>query len=86
MTCKAAGVTVRIRAKTNRMAGKKVQMHFQLDFEGTRAFLVWETFKVGKQIFVARVELNPRLLRRTAGKSSNYSYRGKIALPQPENN
>ena len=68
------------------MAGKKILMHFPLDFEGTRAYLVWETFKVGKQIFTARVEVNPRLLRRIAGKSSNYSYRGKITLPQPENN
>lgn len=86
MTCKAADVTVRIRSKIYHTDGKKVLIHFQLDLEGTRAYLVWDTFTVGRMIVKARVELNPRLLRRIAGKSSNYFYRGKITLPRPENN
>jgi hypothetical protein len=87
-TCKGAEavVTIKVKAKGCRRAGKDALKDFQLEFDGTRAYLVWDAVSVGCLLFKARVELNPRLLRRIDGGSSKYYYRGKITLPRPENN
>ena len=79
-------MTVKVKSKVCHSAGKDALKDFQLEFEGTRAFLVWDVFSVGSLLFKARVELNPRLLRRIHARSSNYYYRGKITLPRPETN
>ena len=88
ITCKVAEVVVRIKVKARdcRGAGKDALKDYQLEFEGTRAYLVWDAVSVGCLLFKARVELNPRLLRRIDEGSSKYYYRGKITLPRPENN
>jgi hypothetical protein len=87
-TCKGAEalVIMKVRAMGCRRDGKKALKEFQLEFEGTRAYLVWDTFNIGRLLFRARVELNPRLLRKLDKQSSKYYYRGKITLPHPEDN
>jgi hypothetical protein len=88
ITSKRPKVTVTIKIKTRDChgAGKYALEDYQLEFEGDRAFLVWEEFNVGNLFFKAVVELNPNLLRRIEGRSTNYYYRGKITLPHAEDN
>ncbi len=58
-----------------------------LEFEGKRAFAVWDSVKVHGYQFKARIEINPKLLRKKTGaKATQYLYRGKLKLPCPELN
>ena len=79
-------VTVKVKSEICHRARKDALKDFQLEFEGDRAYLVWDVFSLGSLLIKARVELNPRLLRRSDARSSNYYYRGKITLPSPETN
>lgn len=79
-------VIVKVRAVGCLKDGKTALKEFQLEFEGTRAYLVWDDYNIGRLLFKARVELNPRLLRKPDRQSSKYYYRGKITLPHPEDN
>ena len=79
-------MTIKVRAKVCQRIGNHSLRSFQLEFDGTRAYLVWDVFSVGSLLIKARVELNPRLLRKIDARSSDYYYRGKISLPRPEDN
>lgn len=55
-----------------------------LEFEGQRAFVVWDAIPVGTFMLKARVEIDPALLRK--GKGRDFIYGGTLVLPQPQNN
>ena len=58
----------------------------ELEFDGNRAFAVWESFQIGKYEFKARLEINPRLLKKLQSSNSNYLYRGELQVPRPQDN
>jgi hypothetical protein len=76
----------KVRLRVCRSAGNDALKDFPLEFEGTRAYLVWDTVSVGNLLLKARVELNPKFIRRLDGRGYHYYYRGRITLPCPENN
>ncbi len=61
-------------------------LHLPLEFEGNRAFAVWDSVALGKLLLKARIELNPRLLRKPGGSNAPFEYTGKLVLPAPETN
>jgi hypothetical protein len=62
-------------------------LQLPLEFEGKRAFAVWDSVKVHGYHFKARIEINPKLLRKKTGsKAAQYLYCGKLKLPCPELN
>jgi hypothetical protein len=75
-----------VQVRGCRRAGKVALQDYQLEFEGRRAFLVWDVVSVGTLLFKTRVELNPKLLRKLDVRGLGYYYRGKVRLPRPEHN
>jgi hypothetical protein len=59
-------------------------LDLDLEFEGQRAFVVWDAISVGTFMLKARVEIDPALLQKSSGK--DFVYRGQLILPRPENN
>ena len=59
-------------------------INLDLEFEGQRAFVVWDAISVGDYMLKARVEIDPTLLQKGAGPG--LEYRGHLILPRPENN
>ena len=59
-----------------------------LAFEGDRAFAIWDCASFGDLQLLARIELNPRLLKRVRSRTSRnlFRYIGEVVLPRPENN
>jgi len=76
-------VRVRVSGGTGRVAGT---LEFPLIFEGQRAFLLWESSPVANYELQARIELNPKLLRKVHGQQSQFRYTGKLELPRPQDN
>jgi hypothetical protein len=66
--------------------GKEATIELDLEFEGKRAFAVWDSISLGAYELKARVELNPKLLKKDASLSCDFIYRGELVLPRPENN
>jgi hypothetical protein len=66
--------------------GKTTVIDVELEFEGKRAFVVWDSFTLGTLQFKARVEIDPALLQAAAGRGCDYFYRGELVLPRPQNN
>lgn len=81
-----------MRTKTYRMRsqtaeeGKNATVDLPLEFEGKRAFAIWDSITFGNLKFKARVELDPDLLQKAAYRDFDYFYRGQLILPRPENN
>ena len=81
-----------MRTKTYKMRsqaagdGQARTIDLPLEFEGTRAFAVWDSIRFGKLQFKARVEIDPTLLQRSEKLGCDYYYRGDLVLPRPENN
>jgi hypothetical protein len=57
-----------------------------LTFEGKRAFVIWDSTTLGDYVFLARIEINPKLLRKVRGRTSEYSYQGELVIPRPQDN
>ena len=57
-----------------------------LEIEGKRAFVIWDTTTVGDFQLQARIEVNPKLLKRIRGRNAEYTYRGELVLPRPQDN
>ncbi len=55
-----------------------------LEFEGKRAFVIWDAISVGDYMLKARVEIDPALLQK--GNGAGLVYRGQLVLPRPQNN
>jgi hypothetical protein len=66
--------------------GKLEFIDLDLEFDGKRAFVVWDSINLGNYLFKARVEIDPRLLHADSGRGCDYVYRGELVLPSPENN
>jgi hypothetical protein len=74
---------IRSRALTQ---GRSTFIDLDLEFEGKRAFVIWDSIPLGPYEFKARVEINPKLLQKAEDHGWDYFYRGKLVLPRPENN
>jgi hypothetical protein len=66
--------------------GKTNSIDMELEFEGERAFVIWDSITVGGFMLKARVEIDPLLLQEGAGRGFDFYYRGELVLPRPENN
>jgi hypothetical protein len=81
-----------MRVKVYRMRGLAVNRgkssfsNFDLEFEGSRAFVIWDSITLGSYLLKARLEIDPNLLLKDSGREWDYLYRGKLVLPRPENN
>ena len=81
-----------MRAKLYKVRGRAVakgKMKFidlDLEFDGERAFVIWDSITLGNFLLKARVEIDPLLLHEDSGRGWDYVYRGELVLPNPENN
>jgi hypothetical protein len=81
-----------MRAKLYKMRGRAVAkgktefIDLDLEFDGKRAFVVWESVNVGGYLLKARLEIDPKLLRADSGRGCDYIYRGELVLPNPQHN
>ncbi len=66
--------------------GKTSSVDMDLEFEGERAFVIWDSITVRGFMLKARVEIDPLLLQKEAGCGPDFYYRGELVLPKPENN
>jgi hypothetical protein len=78
--------------KTYKMRGQTVQngknafVDLNLEFEGKRVFAIWDTIPIGNYQLKARLEIDPRQLKRTNHTGCDFLYEGELVLPRPENN
>jgi len=81
-----------MRAKLYKLRGRAVGkgkaefMDLELEFDGKRAFVVWDSITVGNFLLKARMEIDPRLLHADPACRCDYVYRGELVLPKPEHN
>ncbi len=66
--------------------GKTAVIDLNLEFEGQRAYVVWDSITLGEYLLNARVEIDPALLQEDGEPDCDYVYCGKLVLPRPENN
>ncbi len=66
--------------------GKAAFINLDLEFDGQRAFVIWDSLAVGNYMLKARVEIDPRLLQADSRREADFVYRGELVLPRPENN
>ena len=66
--------------------GKLEFIDLDLEFDGKRAFVIWDSISLGGYLLKARVEIDPQLLHADSGRGFDYLYRGELVLPNPENN
>ena len=57
-----------------------------LAIEGKRAFVIWDTTTLGNYELQARIEINPKLLKKIRGRTAEYTYVGELVLPRPQDN
>jgi hypothetical protein len=81
-----------MRAKLYKVRGRAVAkgklefIDLDLEFDGKRAFVIWDSISLGSFLLKARVEIDPQLLQSDSGRGCDYVYRGEFVLPNPENN
>ncbi len=66
--------------------GKDSFVELNLEFEGKRAFVIWDSISVGNYQLKARLEIDPHLLQKDDDSESDFLYCGELILPRPENN
>lgn len=82
----------RMRAKLYRLRsravakGKTEFIDLDLEFDGKRAFVIWDSVSLGNYLLKARMEIDPQLLHADSGRGCDYIYRGELVLPNPEHN
>lgn len=74
---------LRSRAVKN---GTDALIDLDLEFEGQRAFVIWDCIPIGAYHLKARLEIDSALLEPSERKTIDYVYHGKLFLPQPQNN
>ena len=72
--------TYKLRSLTVRN-GKNTILELNLEFEGRRAFVVWDQVKLGDFELKARLEIDPKLLQKNE-ENCEYLYLGQ-ADPAP---
>jgi len=75
----------KLRSRTSNQ-GKPAFIDLDLEFDGKRAFVIWDSITLGNFLLKARVEIDPRLLQKGKGRDYDFVYRGELVLPQPEHN
>ena len=58
----------------------------QLEIEGTRAYVIWDSVTVGSYQLKARLEIDPTLLMKSSRHGCDYFYNGPLVLPRPDHN
>ncbi len=76
---------IRLRARTG-FAGRSAEFNFPLEFEGHRAYVIFDSVNLGKLLFKTRIEIDPKLVQKLSRGGKDYCYRGELDLPRPENN
>ena len=66
--------------------GKNTLVELDLEFDGHRAFVIWDSIVCGKYRLKTLLEIDPERLIRMGDCERDYEYRGAIELPRPENN
>jgi|GEM_PF-2946277 len=66
--------------------GQRTPIDLPLEFEGRRAFVLWDLVVLGSHQFKVRIEIDPKLLDRSDGPRGHYAYRGHLVLPRPQDN
>jgi hypothetical protein len=66
--------------------GQERFINLVMEFEGGRAFVVWDSISLGEFLLKARVEIDPKLLQSDTGAGWDFLYRGDLVLPRPELN
>ncbi len=66
--------------------GKTAFVDLDLEFEGKRAFVIWDSITLGNYLFKARLEIDPHLLQKGTDRGCDYVYKGELVLPRPEHN
>ncbi len=66
--------------------GQQAPVNLPLEFEGRRVFIIWDLVVLGRHQFKARIEIDPRLLEQLNRQGTDYSYRGRLVLPRPQDN
>lgn len=86
-------VTKPIMAKSSYMMqslaldnGEHRFMDLPLEFEGRRAFVIWDAARLGGCIVKARLEINAKLLQRIDRCGCDFFYCGWLHLPRPQDN
>ena len=66
--------------------GKTTCIDLRVEFEGKRAFAIWDSIPMGNFELKVRLELDPKCLERGGGPCSDFFYRGQLVLPRPQDN
>ena len=66
--------------------GKNTFVDLDLEFEGQRAFVIWDSVSLGNFRVKALLEIDPERLVRTGECHPEYEYSGQLELPRPEDN
>ncbi len=66
--------------------GKNSLADLRLEFDGKRAFVIWDSVRVGDYQLRARVEIDPKRLKKAQNRACDYLYRGQLVLPRPQDN
>jgi hypothetical protein len=66
--------------------GKKAFVDLDLEFDGSRAFVIWDSVAWGKFELKARLEIDPKLLQKDGDRGCDFFYHGDLVLPRPEHN
>jgi len=66
--------------------GQQTPVDLNLEFEGKRAFVIWDTITLGKFELKARVEIDPAFLQAATRPDCDFLYNGQLVLSRAENN
>jgi len=66
--------------------GHNTVIDLDLEFDGKRAFAIWDSVSVGNYELKARVEIDPARLKKITEDCCDFFYGGELVLPQPQNN
>jgi len=66
--------------------GKNSVADLCLEFDGQRAFVIWDTIMLGTYQLKARLEIDPKRLKKARSQTWDYFYRGELVLPRPQDN
>lgn len=66
--------------------GLEETVDMDLEFEGERAFVIWDSITLGKFQLKARLEIDPNLLQQLEPDPQDFLYCGRLVLPRPQDN
>jgi hypothetical protein len=66
--------------------GKNKMIDLAVEFEGRRAFAIWDSISLGNFELKARLEIDPKRLKKITNDHCDFVYRGELVLPRPQDN